>query len=371
MKFRALDSFRGVAALMVAYFHTVFIFADRPAILANAAMFVDFFFILSGFVMTHAYRDRIAAGLAFGEYFALRLGRLLPLHVVVMLAWVPFVYSCQNCVALSGAFIATHTAETFATNLFLLNSFGLLPFLSWNYPSWSIGAELIAYIVFFVVVLSLKRRLSPIVALALAALSYLWLAGATEETLRRTYDLGALRCLGGFFLGVAIYGFHERINENWRPAALAEAATLFVVVLALGRPIETILHELAIFAAFGLVVLVFARSTGPVARSLATPMPALLGRISYSVYMLHALVIQMSFVIGIGLWDLSVLVVDPTVGQTRAFLVTAYAPILNVLALLLVVALSVLSYWFIEAPCRRAVRTMVDNQRRNRQHDHG
>ncbi len=68
MQFKALESLRGVAALMVALYHSAFLVGERSLLLNNSALSVDFFFILSGFVMTYAYRERIAKGMRFTDF---------------------------------------------------------------------------------------------------------------------------------------------------------------------------------------------------------------------------------------------------------------------------------------------------------------
>ena len=54
---------------------------------ASSYLFVDFFFILSGFVMTHVYREQITHGMPFKKYALLRVARLYPLHVFAHLLY--------------------------------------------------------------------------------------------------------------------------------------------------------------------------------------------------------------------------------------------------------------------------------------------
>lgn len=58
MKFDSLESLRGVAALLVALSHSSFLYGQQHVFIANAGVFVDFFFVLSGFVMAFAYFDK-------------------------------------------------------------------------------------------------------------------------------------------------------------------------------------------------------------------------------------------------------------------------------------------------------------------------
>jgi len=87
--FRVLDSWRGIAALLVAIFHLNVYSAIYPLdFIRNAYLFVDFFFVLSGFVITHSYAGRLGTLEDLGSFAVKRLGRLWPLHVVVLLAFV-------------------------------------------------------------------------------------------------------------------------------------------------------------------------------------------------------------------------------------------------------------------------------------------
>jgi peptidoglycan/LPS O-acetylase OafA/YrhL len=85
----ALDSLRGVCASIVAFFHV-----DGDALIktvpfvANGFLFVDFFFVLSGFVIAASYGEKIVTGFPIGKFMFLRLGRLYPLHAFMLFAYV-------------------------------------------------------------------------------------------------------------------------------------------------------------------------------------------------------------------------------------------------------------------------------------------
>ena len=86
-RFRALDGWRGICALLVAAHHVeVHGWLYWQPLIRNAWLFVDFFFVLSGFVIAHAYGERLGKTHEIGVFVARRLGRLWPLHVAVLLA---------------------------------------------------------------------------------------------------------------------------------------------------------------------------------------------------------------------------------------------------------------------------------------------
>src|SRR5690348_13363894 len=85
-RFRALDAWRGICALLVAAFH----FPSPGAIhtsqvVQHAYRFVDFFFVLSGFVIAHAYRRSLENGELL-PFMVRRIGRLWPLHAATLAA---------------------------------------------------------------------------------------------------------------------------------------------------------------------------------------------------------------------------------------------------------------------------------------------
>ena len=89
--FALLDGLRGVAALLVVWYHVFegFAFAEGVngagegmiTVINHGYLAVDFFFLLSGFVMGYAYDDRWRKGFTVGEFFRRRLIRLHPMVV--------------------------------------------------------------------------------------------------------------------------------------------------------------------------------------------------------------------------------------------------------------------------------------------------
>src|SRR5438874_12343040 len=84
-RFAALDSLRGICAIFVAIYHfsTVSILSSIPFI-KNGFLLVDFFFVLSGFVIAASYGERLKAKFPISKFMFLRLGRLYPLHIFVL-----------------------------------------------------------------------------------------------------------------------------------------------------------------------------------------------------------------------------------------------------------------------------------------------
>lgn len=343
MKSVQLESMRGIAALAVAFYHSCFIAAPRSDIVMNSVFFVDFFFVLSGFVMALAYHARIWQGMGLTEFLVLRLGRLFPLHAFAMLLWV--VWLALYPPELRGL---NQTWQNFLANLLLVNAEGLTPSLAWNYPSWSIGAEMVAYLSFWGVAVALGRRLNLWVALAISGLAYAVLFWA-GDTVHRTFDYGAVRCVGGFYLGVAVFCLHKKAAERLRPGTAVECAVLAAGLALLSHAPGDMAVELLTIVWFGVAVFVFARSGGAVSHLLAWQPLVFLGQISYSVYLLHALAYEVAF----HLSQAPLLLVDSAIDTARNYRLTPFAPLINLAILGGVILCSWCSWQRIEEPGRR------------------
>ena len=92
-KLKSLESLRGLAAVGVVFFHFRMHSSFDNRFVQDLWLMVDFFFVLSGFVMTLAYADRLANRRQFFEFAKKRFFRLYPLHILVLLAWVALEFS--------------------------------------------------------------------------------------------------------------------------------------------------------------------------------------------------------------------------------------------------------------------------------------
>ncbi len=132
-----LDTLRGIAALAVVIMHTHVLFPAFSDIFPRGYLAVDFFFLLSGYVMARTYEPRFAMGMAPLKFFAARYNRLWPTMVIGGLLFLPFLAEGTR-----GEHLVLWKVALM--NLFLLpnpwsgNSFAL------NVPAWSIFFELVA-----------------------------------------------------------------------------------------------------------------------------------------------------------------------------------------------------------------------------------
>lgn len=303
MRFTILDAWRGLAALLVALYRL-----DAAGVLfalpfvRNAYLFVDFFFVLSGFVIAHAYFDRIRDRGGLATFMIRRFGRLWPLHVVMTVPFVAFEGLRLARELWTGAvsgpppFTGARAPGTILADLTFVQSLGFFDYTGWNTVSWSISTEYWTYVVFALACL-VARRAIVLVAVGFVAIGLAIVALFSPTGMDTAFHFGFERCLAGFFTGVLI-------NQLWRerrgrPAPFIDRFGLaegLVVVVALAfvsvagqGPIS-----LAAPLVFGAVVYVFAHERGALSRLFGTAPFQLLGELSYSIYMV-ALLIALAF----------------------------------------------------------------------------
>ncbi|MGM0569094.1 acyltransferase family protein [Marinobacter sp.] len=355
--FTRLESLRGLAAVMVVLYHSPFRFADTSAaIITNSYLFVDLFFVLSGFVMAYAYGDRIRSGMGFGEYIALRLGRLYPLHLFTLLLWLPYVLIKQHLYEIG--FGGTNQFDennlyTFTTNLFLVHGLGINDSLSWNHPSWSISTEFFAYVVFFLTAATIDRgrRLWLPLVLSVALYSLIFLVVQPDE-LQITYDFGLLRCLAAFYLGVFVFRVRgiRTLDRLSRPVVtVLEVITFTAVIVTIARADNGYPMIVAAMISFALAVFVFAtQGGGVISRVLDLGLIGKIGVWSFSIYMMHRL---LQF--GVSNLFEFILGIDPKVP-------TGWVSVgLNIAMLVLIIIVSRCSYEWVEKPCRDWVKNRL------------
>ena len=302
-RFRALDGWRGICALLVAAHHVEARgFLYWQPMIRNAWLFVDFFFVLSGFVIAHAYGDALATAPQVRTFAVRRFGRLWPLHATMLAALIVLEFAhlliaySHPIVGERAAFTADRSPYTILTNLALIQSLGLHAYETWNGPAWSISTEFYTYLVFALVCFAIPARTWRIwMSATVALLGVTVLASLSRYGMRETFDWGFFRCLYGFFTGVLAYeawrrGWAKLLKGNFFEAAAVVAVILFITIVPGHRSEEYLATPL-----FAFVVLAFAGEGGVLSRALRFRPAAALGRWSYSIYMVHTLVLAILF----------------------------------------------------------------------------
>lgn len=262
---------------------------------------MDFFFVLSGFVITANYKDRIGKKSDILAFALRRFGRVWPLHLVIMVAFLVTIGLARmagfdNPYTI-GASPTTYSLQKFPLVLALTNSFGLYSG-GWNLPSWSISAEFASYLLYAVIFAS-KRRFSLSVIALVAGAALTWLL--SREYMNVTAKFGVFRCVFGFGVGVVTYYAYEKLRpmvSNIRSVWIwttAEAVSIALAILTLLLSVkdsgETLPISFTAPIVFAICVVMFAFELGYIGRFLSLRPFVKLGGLSYSIYMNHWLIL--------------------------------------------------------------------------------
>jgi len=367
-RFDALDSWRGICAVLVVLFHFIWLLPnalDHSQFIRNAYLFVDFFFVLSGFVLCHGYRGKIATPLDIVRFAMRRFARVWPLHAVV-LALVVMTLAVIARYPHPHELTVTWDGDDYAlaaipASVLMLNAVGLQAPV-WNGPSWSIGAEFYVYILFALVLVLAPRRLVTVaIGLSAAALALIyWLA---PDLMNSTWDYGTIRCVAGFFAGVIAYHVYERLRAmDVLKATVCEVAAVALVVafvIAAGDgPNHGFGRSLLAPLVFGIAVVIFAGEGGLMSLLILRARPfRALGRYSFSIYMIHQpLLTVLCYVVW--LKGLPNTAFDAAAGTASAGPMSS-PDLLMIDFVLSVVLLSAASYRFIETPARNGLNALA------------
>lgn len=307
-----LDGLRGVAALLVVWYHVFegFQFAgNKPVIdfINHGYLAVDFFFILSGFVVGYAYDNRWGKTLTLGGFFRRRLIRLQPMvcmgavigavsfllsgmerwdgtHATLWLTFLAFVCGCLMLPALPGM-----PREVRGNGeMFPLNG-----------PCWSLFFEYVGNIVYALFIRRLSTRLLALLSFALCC-ALAWFAVTDQSgygsigvgwTVDRTNILGgSLRMLCPFTMGLLLSRIFKPIHYArgafWISAALLLAIFHIPYIYSDGAlSLNGVFEAACIIAVFPLVV--WYAASGKTTDIASTRICRFLGDISFPLYIVH------------------------------------------------------------------------------------
>jgi len=296
---KPLTSLRFIAAFWVLLYH----FKDHLGLgmgqfglVADGYLGVDLFFTLSGFILAHVYLSQLEGGrFGYGGFLKNRIARVYPMHLAALAAMLVLFVGATAMGAGVGSPDAFKWSDLPA-HLFMVHAWGATAAVGWNFPSWSISAEWAAYLLFPLVagvVLSAKRWAGLFAAGALAlcvasfwALSNLHyvLPWVGNDFSQMTAQIGALRILPSFLLGVALYAFGRAhaAPKSWAWPIVAVSAGWVLAVTALGW-----WEGLTWFGLAGLLYGLAETSRHGIDAPMSGRVLVFLGAASYALYMIH------------------------------------------------------------------------------------
>ena len=299
----SLTGLRFVAALGVVLRHYQLVGAlNRPALAGPLLYFgregVGLFFVLSGYVITYNYLDWFATGRERrGPFFQARLARILPMHLLGLALITPVSLLLVNPLPDASAGLV---AVSWVANAAGMHAwFPILAFNRWDVPSWSVSAELFFYWLFPLFAGALLRRDLPtrkLVALGLACyvaggLVLGLIALVAPAKLDATWYSPMTR-VWEFLIGCILGTARLRSSSGPRSGrgSLILGVLIALVVVAY-LPLPGLLPKLTWYLLclplFALLVAQLGAGPSWFGRLLAHPHLVRLGEASYSLYLLH------------------------------------------------------------------------------------
>lgn len=303
--FLVLDALRGIAALMVVLFHILEIYSGgdhTQQMINHGYLAVDFFFMLSGYVMAHAYDDRWHQ-MTLADFFKRRIIRLHPMIILGMTFGALCFYS-------SASELFPKVADTSFWNLILILIIGytLIPvpvsmdIRGWNEmhplngPAWSLFLEYFANVLHALILRKLSKIiLSILVFIAAVALLHLALTSPQGDIIggwsleSDQLRIGLTRLLFPYMAGMLL---RRLVQPTERGNTFFMASLLLVLVLSVPRIgghshlwANGLYDALVVILIFPAIV--FLGAISKVSGDLTQKTCTFLGNISYPLYIIH------------------------------------------------------------------------------------
>ncbi len=307
---------------------------------------VDFFFVLSGFILTHTYFESLSnassskktAWSSYKLFLVKRFARLYPLHVFSIAIFAGLLFLGAQ---LGEEFVSSQRCSWGALlpNLLMIHGWGVTDSLSWNYPSWSISAEWFAYLAVFALYVYVLARKSEKVGIRLVVYSWLALCMFTAlngESVDYFTEFALPRIFVEFLAGCVLYRMAKRGFGSALPRWSLPVGVLGILILSqLSSNFEFLLLPL-----IALILLRLYHGNGIGERIFSNHTTVFLGEISYSIYMLHPL----GQIIG-----------DAILKDTSRIYSISDGWLILSAELGLVIGLATIAYYLIEKPSRRLI----------------
>jgi peptidoglycan/LPS O-acetylase OafA/YrhL len=349
---KSITGIRGIAALYVAYYHFLEPFnnknfGDFTPIIKHGYNSVDLFFILSGFVMSLSSGNLFNNGVNKNNYKLFmnrRIARIYPIYLVITLISFVLIYKFKGF-------------KVLAINLLLLQV--ILNVNNIVGPSWSLSAEWIAYLLFpflIVLLLGIKNNIWNLVFILLGFSLLVFVSqndgnfmNGFQHVLPRNGSLDRsigfsclVRCLSEYLIGIITFKLYLKYKLKYsKYYHFASLPVFLLIILFLFNPDSDVI----LVFLFAIFIFSLSTDTGILAKFLGSPPIFILGEISYSLYLIHAILVK----------------TDEFVLKKYLTHSIKYLEVMNgfVFGILLII-ISFLSYKYIEMPSRIFLRNKLN-----------
>ncbi|MEH2260076.1 acyltransferase family protein [Nostoc sp.] len=368
---KSLTSLRGIAALVVVLHHfssyglpkTGSTLSTYSNFFTNGYLWVDFFFILSGFIMTHVYAEDFYLKVSLNHYCSYlfsRFARIYPLHIFIIFLFIGLEF-VKAFLLNTSAFTGKFNLTALVANIFLLQAFDLKcpPLLwcntYWNEPAWSISVEFFIYCIFpFLLLILLKKNHKiDLIIYSFTLVSILMLITFTCGNLDTIIGIPSIaRCGLECILGIITYKIYCRGNykKHFNLNFLAIIAITWIILIMhyYWHDFRNI-HDWLILPAFSLLILSVSINNSLISNFLNSQLMLYIGTISYSIYMVHWFVLELLKVFWLYKFH-NVFCKGFTEYQQLIFL--------GVFLMIILLAAS-LTYRFVEVPARNYLKSKI------------
>ncbi|MCB1557344.1 MAG: acyltransferase [Alphaproteobacteria bacterium] len=339
--FLTLDFLRFLSSLIIIVFHykeeiaTERLHELAHRLLSHGHLFVDLFFVISGFIISYVYWGKISSKAQYGKFMIKRIARLWPLHILLLLAYLG-IWGATTLADIPLRNPDKYDVSCIVPHALMLHAMGTCDKLAFNYVSWSISAEMGMYVLtplFFMIAVRSIRYLAFIALIISCTLIYVTWDG--QSYLHENVTFGLARAIPSFVIGICLFLSRSRLNYIPIPNFLLFVTLILFFILSIFTP--ELSDYILIFLIYGIAI--FAISAD-MRGAVPTPIKRLapLGNLTYGSYMLHPIISTVIFAF----------VAQHILGLTG---------IANDLTILLMIPLSfiaaVFSLVLIETPCRR------------------
>lgn len=307
---RALIGARALPPLLLVLYH----FSEghgyqhfRPfdVFVAKGYLWVEFFFALSGFVLTLVNGAR---KFSYGEFLKARLARLYPLQLATLFIMLAMIFYFDWLARMGGYVSLYHqqyyhpyaTWPSFVANLFLVQAWHLFPQLSWNGVAWFVSVEFFLCLIFPVYLWLSRGRLWRAFAMIVVGLVALYLmAQSSGHGLDITYDYGIFRGMADFAVGVGLAMLYREMKPR---ADALSVHTLSAVQIAIAAVFFYAMYDTGwshnprdfwIVPAMAAMILALSFDRGILARAFQNPVLMRLGEWSFAIYMGQSVWLQL------------------------------------------------------------------------------
>lgn len=357
IRISSLDAIRGFAAIGVAFFwHYQHLKPEHYPFSEKAYWFynygwslVDLFFILSGFIFSYVYKETISnKKISFNQYSILRLSRLYPLHLITLF-FVAIFQAIRYFLNQDFFVYQYNDFYHFLMNIFFLQYGWFESGYSFNAPSWSVAVEIIAYILFFVILYRFREKYIYL----FISLIFIGLSINHLNIQIPLFNDSTSRVFIGFFIGCLVFEINKQINKSSKKILFVSLLSIIFISVISGATLIgheflgnwPIVYTIFIYPSMILLILNI-----KILNNILSLKPfAYLGEVSYSIY----------------LWHFPVQLLVKTLDDVFSLNINFSSRFIFIGIVIITILISILSYEFIEKPTNKFFRKRFLKRRNN------